>query len=149
MKNKTLLIVIGLVLLCCCVLVIGGFVLAPIVQKYLNNASSGLQNFNPAATSSPDGGIATNPPTSANGPMNGGLADPKLKADVWNSLLNAESGKNCTNVTSTAIDVTQQPDSKGVWIENWTVNACGSTIVLKVTFTPDPNGGTNYDLTQQ
>ena len=82
-------------------------------------------------------------------PVAGGLGDPTLKADVWVSILTAESGHGCSDVNGTAIDVVQQPNSKGVWIENWTVDACGTTSVLKVTFTPDANGGTNYDITSQ
>jgi len=82
-------------------------------------------------------------------PVTGGLGDPTLKADVWISILQYENGQNCSDVNGTAIDVVQPPNSKGVWIENWTVNACGTTTVLKVAFTPDPNGGTNYAVTSQ
>jgi len=81
-------------------------------------------------------------------PVSGGLGDPTLKADVWVSILQYENGQNCSDVTGKAIDVIQQQDSKGVWVENWTVDACGKTSVLKVTFTPDPNG-TNYAITSK
>ncbi len=43
MKNRTLLIVIGVILLCCCVVVIAGAIAYPRISKYLNSASSGLQ----------------------------------------------------------------------------------------------------------
>ncbi len=153
MKNRTLLIVIGVILLCCCVVVIGGVVAAPIIRNYLNNAAGGLQNLNPAATSAPETAPATSQPlnggSSSNGPADGGLGDKTLKTDVWNSILNYENGQNCTDVTSISIDVAQQPDSKGVWKEDWTVGACNSIVVLHITFTPDPKGGTNYDITSQ
>jgi hypothetical protein len=152
MKNRTLLIVIGVILLCCCVVGVAAALSYSTIQKYLNSAASGLQNLNPAATSSPDTGVATQAPgisaLSSSGPVDGGLGDPTLKTDVWNSILTAESGKNCADVTSTAIDITQKPNSKGVWMEDWTINACGSTVVLHVTFTPDPQGGTNYAIKQ-
>jgi len=81
-------------------------------------------------------------------PVGGGLSDSTLKTDVWNSIIQVErEQKNCSNVVSTAIDVTQQPDSNGIWKENWTVDACGSTIVFNITFTPKPTGGTNYAIT--
>ena len=155
MKNRTLLIVIGVILLCCCVVVITGAFAYPRISKYLNGASSGLQNLNPSVTSAPETASTSQPsqtsqPSSGGSsmvPVAGGLADPTLKADVWVSILQYENGQNCSDVNGTAIDVVQQPDSKGVWVENWTVNACGTSAVLKVTFTPDPNGGTNYDIT--
>ena len=157
MKNRTLLIVIGVILLCCCVVAIGAALAYPTLKNYLDSATSGLQNLTPAATSSPDTS-ATNQPSQTSQPSTGsssmvpaagGLGDPTLKADVWVSILQYENGQNCSDVNGTAIDVVQQPDSKGVWVENWTVNACGTSTVLKVTFTPDPNGGTNYDITSQ
>jgi hypothetical protein len=52
-------------------------------------------------------------------------------------------------VTSTAIDVAQQPDTSGVWIEDWSANVCGKSTVFEVTFTLDPKGGTNYDVKQK
>jgi hypothetical protein len=68
---------------------------------------------------------------------------------VWNSIVGFyASNKNCTDVTSTKIDLTQVPDSSGVWLEDWTVLACGQQEVLKVKFTPSPQGGTDYHITQ-
>jgi len=157
MKNRTLLIIIGVVLLCCCVVVIVGAVAYPVIKNYLGSASSGLQNPNPSMTSTPETPTTNQPsrtsqPSSGGSsmvPVTGGLGDPTLKADVWISILQYENGQNCSDVNGTAIDVVQPPNSKGVWIENWTVNACGTTTVLKVAFTPDPNGGTNYAVTSQ
>ena len=157
MKNRTLLIVIGVILLCCCVVVIAGAFAYPRISKYLNSASSGLQNLNLSTTSTPETASTSQPsetsqPSSGGSsmlPVAGGLADPTLKADVWVSILQYENGQNCSDVNGTAIDVVQQPNSKGVWIENWSVNACGTTLALKVTFTPDPKGGTNYAITSQ
>ena len=157
MKNRTLFIVIGVILLCCCVVVIAGAVVYPRISKYLNGASSGLQNLNPSVTSTPETASTSQPsetsqPSTGGSsmvPVAGGLGDPTLKADVWVSILAAKSGNGCSDFNGTAIDVVQKPNSKGVWVENWTVNACGTTSVLKVTFTPDPKGGTNYAITSQ
>jgi len=157
MKNRTLLIVIGVVVLCCCIVVIAGAVAAPTIRKYFNSASSGLQNLNPSVTSAPETASTSQPsetsqPSSGGSsmiPVAGGLGDPTLKADVWVSILTVESGHGCNDVNGTAISVIQPPNSKGVWIENWTVDACGKALVLKVIFTPDPKGGTNYAITSQ
>ncbi len=146
MKNRILFIVIGVILLCCCVVVIAGAVAYPTIKNYLNSASSGLQNLNPPATSGPETATTSQP---SSGPVDGGLGDSTLKTDVWNAILNAESGRGCNDATSTGIDVVQQHDTKGVWVENWTVDACGTTSVLKVTFTLDPKGGMNYAITPQ
>jgi hypothetical protein len=143
-NNRVLFIVIGVILLCCCMTVIVGVIAYPTIIKTLNGASSGLNNLNPSATSSPsDSG------SSSNGPVDGGLGDPILKTDVWNSIVNAESQRNCTDVTSTAIDVVQQPGPDGVWVEDWSTNVCGTDTTFVITFTPDPNGGTNYHIKQK
>jgi len=54
-----------------------------------------------------------------------------LKTDFWVSIIKAESQHGCANVTSTAIDVAQQPDSSGVWVEDWSVNVCGKDTVSR------------------
>ena len=146
MKNRTLLIVIGVVLLCCCVVVIVGAVAYPRISKYLNSVSSELQNINPSVTSTPETASTSQP---SSGPVDGGLGDPTLKTDVWNAILTAESGRGCNNVISTAIDVAQQPDSNRVWIEDWSASVCGNDATFEVTFTPDPKGGTNYAIKQK
>ena len=96
------------------------------------------------STAAPGNGSGTSAP--AGGPADGGLGDPLLKSDVWNAIVKFETGQSCSDVTSTTIDVVSQPDSNGVWNENWTVNACGQTIVYKVKFKTDPKGGTSYTI---
>ncbi len=152
-NNRIILIIVGVILLCCCVVVIAGAAAYPTIKKYMNSASSGLPNLNPASTSSPD---VTDTPSPSSGsdsstsaPVDGGLGDPALKADVWNSILSAENGHNCTDVTSVSIDVVKQPDANHIWVEDWSANVCGSPIVFEITFTPDPKGGTNYDIKQE
>ena len=120
MKNRTLIIVIGVILLCCCVVVIAGAVAYPRISKYLNSASSGFQNLNPSVTFTPETASTSQPsetsqPSSGGSsmvPVPGGLADPTLKADVWVSILAVESGHGCSDVNGTAIDVIQQQDFK-------------------------------------
>ena len=143
-NNRVLFIVIGVILLCCCVAAIGVALSWTSISKYLSSASSGLNVPSSAPTASAD-----TSGSSMTGPVDGGLGDPTLKTDVWNSIVGAENQRNCSNVTSTAIDVEQRPDSSGVWVEDWSVNVCGTDTVFEVTFTPDPQGGTNYDVKQK
>ena len=157
-NNRVLFIVIGVILLCCCVVVIAVAAAYPTIKNYFNNSSSGLQNLNPATTSTPETAAPTTQPLptsrpssggSSTVPVAGGLGDPTLKADVWNSILNAESRLGCSDVTSTTIVVIQQPDPDGVWIELWSANVCGNNMIFQVKFRPDGKGGTNYDINFQ
>jgi len=124
--------------------VIAAAVAGPIIQKTFNDINNSLQSSSPSSTSVP---VDTSVPSS--GPAAGGLGDNLLKTDVWNSIVNFyASSQSCSDVTSKQIEITQKPDSKGVWVETWTVDACGQTSTLNVTFTPNPKGGTDYKITQ-
>ena len=138
MKNRALLIIVGLILLCCCLIVIAGAAAYPILRNRSNRAPGGFPNTNPPAT---------RPPQS--GPVDGGIGDPTLKGDVWNSILDHERERGCNDVTGIAIDVVRQPNARHIWVEDWTADVCGNDTVFEITFTPDPKGGTNYDIRQK
>ncbi len=149
-SRKIWFIVAGVVLACCVIVALGAVFAGPVV-------SSAIQGFlgTPAADASTtalpsDQALsAATPEAPSVGPVDGGRGDDILKTDVWNSIVGFyASSRNCTDVASTKIDVTQAPDSSGVWQEEWTVLACGETTVLKVKFTPSPQGGTDYHITQ-
>ena len=153
-NNRTLLIIVGIILICCCILGVGAVIAGPAVSNYFNSLKSGFQ-LNPASTSAPaTSGPSTSAPSTSSpstsapsgGPASGGLGDDLLKTDVWNAIVNYEGGQSCNDVKSTTIDVNNGPDSKGVWTENWTVQACGQAIVFKVKFTPDSKGGTSFSV---
>jgi len=93
------------------------------------------QEFAPSAAIAPVGGLAT-----------GGLSDGLLKTYVWKSVLSYERAANCADVTSQAIDVAEINEVGEYWVEDWTVRACGKTQVFRMTFRPDPIGGTQYEL---
>jgi hypothetical protein len=143
-SNKLWLWIGGLIVAGCLVVVIGGVLLGPVISKTFNDINNSLQSVNPASTTTPSDTTAP-----ASGPASGGLGDNILKTDVWNSIVSYySSSQSCTNVTNTQIQVTQGPDSKGVWQEAWTVDACGNTAVMNGQFTPSPKGGTDYHITQ-
>jgi hypothetical protein len=132
----------GLLLACCCVVMLVVVLAAPTLQNTLNQISNSVQATNEA------GGQPGQGQPGGSGPVNGGLGDATLKTDVWNSIVGYYAGKQCTDVTSLNIEVTQPIDAQGVWQEAWTVNACGQTEILNVKFTPSAQGGTDYAITQ-
>ena len=138
MNNRTLLLIVGVILLCCCVVVIAGAVAYPTVSKFLKDAPTGLNDDSPAVSGS----------GSSSGPVDGSLGNDVLKHDTWNAILKSESSKGCNNVTSMSVDVVQQPNKQGVWIEDWSINACGKDVVLEITFTLDSTG-TTYQVKQK
>lgn len=131
-RTAKLWLIIGGALIAFCIVVALGVVFGvPLVQMALES---------PTPT-----GVATASP----GPAEGGRGDGLLKSDVWNSILGFySSNRNCTDVTNTKVEVTQVPDSSGVWQEDWSVVACGETAVLTIKFTPSPQGGTDYHISQ-
>ena len=149
MKSKTPLIVIGVILLFFGGLAVGRLAIAPLVQKYFVHSASAELESGPLMIATPDGDEPIDHEAgSVSGIANGAFGDTTLQTDVWNAILKAESSQNCSDVTSDDIDVTQQPDSKGAWTEEWTVKACGTVRIFKVRFTPNiSNTGTSFDIT--
>jgi hypothetical protein len=149
-SRKVWLIVAGVVLACCVIVAIGAVFGVPVVSGAIQGLT-GTQSVDVTTATLP-ADQSVNPASTATptvGPAAGGRGDSLLKTDVWNSIVGFyASSRNCTDVASTKIDVTQIPDSSGVWQEDWTVLACGQTEVLKVKFTPRPQGGTDYHITQ-
>ena len=83
------------------------------------------------------------------GPVHGGLSDPDLKSDVWSTVGSFyRNVRDCPDVSSIAIEMIKEPDAAGVWKEAWSVSACGETAILTITFTPSPQGGIMYDISE-
>ena len=73
----------------------------------------------------------------------GGLGDETLRASTWGYVFLFASIANCelSDASSTQIEVSQQPDASGKWMELWTVSCNdGTTRNYNVTFTPSANG---------
>jgi hypothetical protein len=66
----------------------------------------------------------------------------------------AELGKDCRETMIADTTVAQGPHTffeggksfEGVWIENWTVQGCGKTMVARVRFIPDGKNGTHFTI---
>lgn len=136
-------IIAGVLLLCCC----AGIIVA-IATNSVSNVFGGIQN-GLESTQEPSydesGGGSTSGPV---GPAIGGRGNDILKGDVWNAIVIYEASQGCDSPVSTAISVTQDPDSDGAWVEAWEVDSCGQSTTYIVRLTPDPAGGINYEITK-
>ena len=55
---------------------------------------------------------------------------------------------DCKRPVATDTSVTgSPPNGRDPWVERWTFDLCGKQAALDVTFTPSPNGGTDWSAT--
>lgn len=139
-KNRTLIIaaVVAILLCCCCVITA-----AAGYYFYANNQSVGVSPSLPEEDFVPQFDFAADEPPS------GGLGNDILKSDTWKVIVPASIGLGCDqplNSIST-IEVLQQPDANGVWVEKWiVVCASGDEYAFEVQYTLDDTGAT-YNIT--
>ena len=78
----------------------------------------------------------------------GGLGNDILRNDTWRAVAAAAEGQGCDQPVGadSTIEVLQEPDAAGVWVEQWTV-ACesGDSFTYEVEYTLDATGAT-YDI---
>jgi len=146
-KNTLLIITAVVIVLCCCCLV------ASAAGYYAYNKSkTGQFDFSPSDTFTPIPPILDEPATDVPGsisdigePPTGGLGNDVLIRDTWNTLAPAAVGLGCDKPlgTDTTIDVIEQPDANGRWVEHWKV-ACqsGKKYTFEVEFLLDATGAT-------
>jgi hypothetical protein len=147
MNNKrTLLFVVGIVLLIIFGLVMGGMT-ANLIRSNRSDVAPSSWVSTPVDFFSQEFSSSTDV-VPVSGPAVGGLGDALLKSNIWNTLLEHERKQNCADVTSKAISVAQINEAGEFWVENWTVNACGQTEVFKIKFSPGNPDGTEYVITK-
>jgi hypothetical protein len=144
-KNRTLLMIVAAVIaVCCC----GSIVAAAGFYGFFTIRSvSTLPTPNefptpPAEFATPEiNGDPGEAPT-------GGLGNDILRNDTWQAIAAAAVGRGCDRPIgpNSTIEVLQQPDAGGVWMEKWTV-ACrsGDSYAFEVTYTLDSTGAT-FDI---
>jgi hypothetical protein len=134
-KNRTLIIaVIVVVVLCGCLLAaaVGFFAFTTIRSE----ESSAPQ---------PSGEFATPSGVGIGGPPSGGLGNDILKNDTWQLISSIAISMGCDIPMGerSTIEVLQEPDSKGVWYEKWTVGCFSNDkFPFEVEFILDDTGAT-------
>jgi hypothetical protein len=135
-KNRTLIIVIvAVVVLCCCCAVSAGAG----YYFFKTKRTTVLSPTQPGNSIVPDSVI------SADNPPAGGLGNDILKNDTWKVIVPASIGLGCDQPSSSdsTIEVLQQPDANGVWVEKWNVVcASGDEYPFEVQYTLDATGAT-------
>jgi hypothetical protein len=143
-KNRTPLIVAAVAIVVCC------FCVAAAVAGYygfITIRSTQTQvipeeDFPAVATQE----LMTMPPASDPGEApTGGLGNDILRNDAWQVVASAAVGRGCDQPLGkdSTIEVLQEPDASGVWVEKWTV-ACssGDSYAFEVEFILDATGAT-------
>jgi hypothetical protein len=78
-------------------------------------------------------------------------ADPLLQRDAMQGALAAlipATPEGCKHPVATDTSVTgSPPNGRDPWVERWTFDLCGKKAALDMTFTPSPNGGTDWSTT--
>lgn len=140
-KNRTIMIAVGIVIaLCCCIVIAGvmGFYSFTRIASVESSPVEPIEDFAPPSDSELDG------------PPEGGLANDILKNDIWQVMAPAAVGMGCDEPSGAGmtIEVLQQPDPSGVWVEKWPVMcSSGEIYEFEVEFILDGTGATfNFRL---
>jgi len=152
-RQRTIVIVIAAVALCCVCLVVaiaiyswssirgGGADLFPVEDVTPSSPGTSLTpSFVPDSTFE-----TAVPGTDAGEAPTGGLGNDILRNDTWQAVAAAATGQGCNQPlgTDSTIEVLQEPDANGVWLEKWTV-VCesGGSYAYEVEYILDATGAT-------
>ena len=143
-RNQTPLIIAGVVIVLCCfclVVAIAGY-FGFITIRATETQVFPTEAFPPLVTQE----VMTVPPASDPGEApTGGLANDILRHDTWQVVASAAVARGCTQPAGadSTIEVLQEPDASGVWLEKWTV-ACssGDSYAFEVEYILDATGAT-------
>ena len=147
------IVVVVVLLCCCCVVVVGVLTLmGPVVGNVFSSVNNSLLTPVPAfpdMSATPD--LSGIPTISSEFIPQGGKGNDIQRASAWGYVVVAAATDGCSSnpkSASTEIKVIQEPDSKGVWKEAWTVICDDSSHkVYNVTFTPSAGGSTDITVT--
>ena len=137
-KNRTIIIVVAvIVVLCCCLVIVAAVGFYAFTNISSVQTDSGpiepIDEFVPPSNSMNDT------------PPDGGLANDILKNETWQVLAPAAVSLGCEEPSGSGltIEVLQQPDAGGVWVEKWPVKcSSGETYEFEVEFILDDAGAT-------
>lgn len=148
-----------LLLCCCAVIVVAALaIMGPAVGRTFSSINNSLENptIPDFPTISPDDFPTLDPdatlPGGAENPIpKGGRGDEIERASAWSFVILQGAFDGCTlsnpKASDMSITIKEEPNSDGVWVEEWTVNCdSGDQKTYTVTFTPDSNGSTDVDV---
>ena len=154
-RQRTIVLVIAAIALCCVCLAIAVAIyswsairgggedldLIPEAETAPSNPENSLTpSFVP--TTSVDPNV---PDADAGEAPTGGLGNDILRNDTWQVVAAAAAGQGCDQPVGadSTIEVLQEPDAGGVWVEQWTV-ACssGDSYAFEVEYILDNTGAT-------
>jgi hypothetical protein len=154
-RKRTIVLVIAALGLCCACLALGVTIysldslrgsgedpnLFPAEETPGSGPGTSLTpSFDPnsvVATSATDGDPGEAP--------TGGLGNDILRNDTWQAIAAAAVGQGCDQPVGadSTIEVLQEPDAAGVWVEEWTVAcASGDSYAYEVEYILDATGTT-------
>lgn len=153
-RQRTIIIVVAASALCCVCLVVAIAIYSwssirggasdldsPVEESTPSDPENSLTpSFDPNSTVATQGpeGEAGEAPT-------GGLGNDILRNDTWQAVAAAAAGQGCDEPVGadSTIEVLQEPDAAGVWVEQWTVTCqSGDSYDFEVEFIPDATGTT-------
>ena len=148
-KNQTILLIAAAVIfLCCCcaaIAIIGFYsfsAIRSVETQELPPLESTVPVFPDDQDSIPD---SSDFEDGAGEAPEGGLGNDILRNDTWQSVAAAASGQGCDRpiAANSTIEVLQEPDAIGVWLEKWTV-VCrsGDEYAYEVEYILDETGAT-------
>lgn len=141
-KNQTLIWIAAAVILVCCfcaLIAIVGFYSFTTIRSVETQELPPFESTVPAFPDSPDfeDGAGEAP--------EGGLGNDILRNDTWQAVAAAASGQGCDRpiAANSTIEVLQEPDAAGIWLEKWTV-VCrsGDEYAYEVEYILDETGAT-------
>ena len=152
-RQLTILAVVAGIALCCACFAVGAALYSwSSIQGVQTQVFPGEDSTPSGAENSltpsfdPNSAIATQGPGEESGEApTGGLGNDILRNDTWQAVAAAAEGQGCDQPVGadSTIEVLQEPDAAGLWVEQWTV-ACqsGDSYEFEVEYIPDATGTT-------
>ena len=152
-RQVTILAAVAVIALCCACFAVGAALYSwssiQGVQTQVfpgeDSTPSGPEN-SLTPSFDPNSAVATQGPGEESGEApTGGLGNDILRNDTWQAVAAAAEGQGCDQPVGadSTIEVLQEPDAAGLWVEQWTV-ACqsGDSYEFEVEYIPDATGTT-------
>jgi hypothetical protein len=155
-KRSPIIIVIVAILMCCCCLAAGAaayfgyqtYQAAQAAQQAIQGLEIPQVPFDPSNPIPPEITIPGIPGLGDIELPQGGRTDEITRTAAWTSVLLMAPIYDCTTPSApeTTIEVIQEPDAGGAWVERWNL-ACGEGTAqpFDITFTPQA-GITNVSI---